>query len=99
MIQSDFEHAVEGPIMSMPIMSQIDESVYRLRELFPMDFELRLYVTNDLFKYMAQSVTFAVVGPERPTLWGLPVYRTDGEGSRWWIGVPGFVIPEMKEDT
>ena len=97
MTPNDFGRAVEGPITNIPIMYQMEESVWWLRELLPKNFELRIYITNELFSYIAEHVTVNISDPVRPKLWGIPIYRTDGEGLRWWVGVPGFVIPQEVE--
>ena len=98
MTPNDFGRAVEGPIMNMPIMAQIDESIFWLRNVLPLHFDLRIYMTQELINYICQSITVNF-RDQMMTIFGVPISRTDGEGLRWWVGVPGFVIPqEVTED-
>ena len=95
---NDLARAVEGPAANIPILEQVFESVFAIYKEFPRSFEYRIYVTNELYRYIINHVTVDISDPVRPKLWGIPIYRTDGEGVRWWVGVPGFVIPKMEED-
>lgn len=95
----DFSRAIEWPVANIPMLEQMFESVFAIYKVFPRDFELRIYVTNELFRYIIGHVTVDRTDLARPKIWGIPIFRTDGEGARWWVGVPGFVIPqEVTED-
>ena len=95
---NDFVRAVEGPVVNIPMLEQMFESVFAIYKEFPRDFEFRIYVTNELCRHIINHVTVDITDPARPKIWGIPIYRTDGEGVRWWIGVTGFVIPKTEED-
>lgn len=95
---NDLARAVEGPVANIPILEQVFESVFAIYKEFPRSFEFRIYVTNELYRYIINHVTVDITDPARLKIWGIPIYRTGGEGMRWWVGVPGFVIPKMEED-
>ena len=91
-----FEKANKGPIFGLPILTQIEESLFWMQSNFPPDFEFRIYMTRELFQRIMDSVTIRI-NEQTPWLFGVPVYPTDGKGIWWWIGVPGFVIPEDED--
>lgn len=92
------QHAVEGPIVSASIMHQIDESIFWMRSMFPIDFEFRVYMTRELIQRIMHELKVHFNGKYDYTIFGCPVMLTEGEGARWWIGVPGFVLPKRGAD-
>lgn len=92
----DLDRAVVGPIVSKPLLEQIYMSVWRMRNISPEEFELRIFMTRELYQHIVDSVTLRLDQNEA-RLFGATIHLTDGEGVRWWVGVPGFVIPEDKD--
>lgn len=98
---NEFQHAVEGPIASASIMHQIDESIFWMRSMFPIDFEFRVYMTKELIQRIMHELNARFnlkLGKHDYTIFGCPVVLTEGDGARWWIGVPGFVLPKGGAD-
>jgi len=94
----DLDRAFVGPRGSKPILEQIYESVWRLRNIFPLEFEFRIFMTRELYQHIIGSVTLRLDQNEA-RLFGATIHQTDGDGVWWWVGVPGFVIPEEEDAT